>query len=65
LFENYTKQLQFSVDQEKNKQIGRIGVSPASEEIQKEFGEAQAEQQAAPPPQQTQNTTINVNTPVV
>jgi len=66
LFDNYTKQLQFSVDQEKNKQIGRIGVSPASEEIQKEFGEAQAEQQAAPPPQQTQNTTINVNTsPVV
>ncbi len=64
LFDNYTKQLQFSVDQEKNKQIGRIGVSPASEEIQKEFGEAQAQQQAAQPPQQTQNTTINVNTPV-
>jgi len=25
LFQNYTKQLQFSIDQEKNAQIGRIG----------------------------------------
>jgi len=64
LFENYTKQLQFSIDQEKNKQIGRIGVSPASEEIQKEMGEAQPQQQAAPPPQQNQNTTINLNAPI-
>jgi len=53
LLENYTKQLQFSIDQEKNKQIGRVGVSPASEQIQKEFGEAAAEgQPAAPAPQQ-------------
>ena len=44
LFQNYTKQLQFSMDQEKNKQIGRIGVSPASDEIQEEFGKAQEEQ---------------------
>ena len=64
LFQNYTKQLQFSIDQEKNKQIGRIGVSPASEEIQKEFGEAQQGQQPQQPPQQTQNTTINLNTPL-
>ena len=64
LFQNYTKQLQFSIDQEKNKQIGRIGVSPASEEIQKEFGEAKGEQQASPPPQQVQNTTVNVEAPI-
>jgi len=28
LLQNYMKQLQFSVEQEKNKQIGRVGVSP-------------------------------------
>lgn len=44
LFQNYTKQLQFSIDQEKNKQIGRIGVSPASEKIQEEFGKMEEEQ---------------------
>lgn len=60
LLENYMKQLQFSVEQEKNKQIGRVGVSPASEKIQEEFGkaaeegaiQAPAQQQQAPSPDQ-------------
>jgi hypothetical protein len=47
LLENYMKQLQFSVEQEKNKQIGRVGVSPATEKIQEEFGKA-AQEGAAP-----------------
>jgi hypothetical protein len=51
LLENYMKQLQFSVEQEKNKQIGRVGVSPASEKIQEEFGKA-AEEGAMAAPQQ-------------
>lgn len=51
LFQNYIKQLEFSVAQEKNKQIGRVGVSPASEEIQKEFGEMQEEAPQEPPPE--------------
>lgn len=46
LLQNYQKNLQMSLDQEKNKQIGRIGVTPASEEIQQKFGEQQQEQQA-------------------
>ena len=52
LLENYMKQLQFSVEQEKNKQIGRVGVSPATEKIQEEFGKAAEEggMQAAPQP---------------
>jgi hypothetical protein len=52
LLQNYMKQLQFSVEQEKNKQIGRVGVSPATEQIQKEFAEEGAQQQ--PPMQQQQ-----------
>lgn len=53
LLENYMKQLQFSVEQEKNKQIGRVGVSPATEKIQEEFGKAAEEgATAAPAPQQ-------------
>lgn len=54
LLENYSKNLQMSVEQQKNKTIGRIGVSPASEQIQQEMGEAVQEQQQAPaaqPPQ--------------
>ena len=49
LLENYMKQLQFSVEQEKNKQIGRVGVSPASEKIQEEFGKAAQEGAMAQP----------------
>jgi hypothetical protein len=57
LLENYSKNLQMSVEQQKNKTIGRIGVSPASEQIQEEMGEVQQEQgqqapQQAPQPQQ-------------
>ena len=57
LLENYSKNLQMSVEQQKNKQIGRIGVTPASEQIQGEMQEAQqeaqaAQQQAAPEQQQ-------------
>ena len=48
LLENYQKNLQMSVDQQKNKEIGRIGVTPASEQIQQEVGEAQAEQEQQP-----------------
>jgi hypothetical protein len=44
LLENYSKNLQMSVEQQKNKTIGRIGVSPASDQIQQEMGEAMAEQ---------------------
>ena len=47
LLENYSKNLQMSVEQQKNKQIGRIGVTPASEQIQGEMQEAQQEAQAA------------------
>jgi hypothetical protein len=60
LLENYSKNLQMSVEQQKNKTIGRIGVTSASEQIQQEMGEAQQEQpqqaqqgqQQAPQPQQ-------------
>lgn len=45
LLENYTKNLQMSVEQQKNKQIGRIGVTPASEQIQGEMQEAQQQEQ--------------------
>jgi len=48
LLENYQKNLQMSVEQQKNKEIGRIGVTPASEQIQQEVGEAQAEQEQQP-----------------
>ena len=44
LLENYTKNLQMSIEQQKNKEIGRIGVTPASDKIQQEMGEAQQEQ---------------------
>jgi hypothetical protein len=58
LFQNYMKQLQFSIDQEKNAQIGRIGVSPASDEIQEEFGKVQEQQapEESAPQQQVPNT---------
>lgn len=52
LLENYTKNLQMSVDQQKNKEIGRIGVNPASEQIQQEMSEGQ--QEGAPPQEQQQ-----------
>jgi hypothetical protein len=52
LLENYSKNLQMSVEQQKNKQIGRIGVTPASEQIQGEMQEAQAAQQQVAPEQQ-------------
>ena len=54
LLENYTKNLQMSVEQQKNKQIGRIGVSPASEQIQGEMQEAQAEQAQQAPMEEQQ-----------
>jgi hypothetical protein len=47
LLQNYVKHLQFQVEQEKNKQIGRVGVSPATEQIQKEFSKAKEEEVAA------------------
>lgn len=47
LLQNYMKHLQFQVEQEKNKQIGRVGVSPATEQIQKEFGKAKEEEAMA------------------
>lgn len=51
LLQNYMKQLQFSVEQEKNKQIGRVGVSPATEQIQKEFAKEGEAMQQQPQPQ--------------
>jgi hypothetical protein len=33
IFENYVKNLQMSVSQQQNKQIGRIGVSPLAEKL--------------------------------
>ena len=47
LLQNYMKHLQFQVEQEKNKQIGRVGVSPATEQIQKEFSKAKEEEAMA------------------
>ena len=44
LLQNYMKHLQFQVEQEKNKQIGRVGVSPATEQIQKEFSKAKEDE---------------------
>jgi hypothetical protein len=41
IFENYVKNLQMSVSQQQNKQIGRIGVSPLAEKM--------AQQQMMPP----------------
>lgn len=54
LLQNYTKNLQMSIEQEKNKQIGRIGVTPASDKIQEQFSEAQQEQQQQPQQPQQQ-----------
>lgn len=65
LFQNYTKQLQFSVDQEKNKQIGRVGVSPASEEIQKEFGQMAEEQASGDLEAQQQGQQMNLEEPML
>ena len=42
LFQNYTKNLQMSVQQQQNKTIGRIGVTPVSDQM------AQQQQQQAP-----------------
>ena len=36
IFQNYTKNLQMSVEQQKNKQIGRQGVSPVGPELQQQ-----------------------------
>ena len=41
IFQNYIKNLQMSVSQQQNKQIGRIGVSPLAEKL--------AQQQMMPP----------------
>jgi hypothetical protein len=64
LFQNYMKQLQFSIDQEKNKQIGRVGVSPASDEIQKEFGEV-AQEQASQDLAGQQGEQMDLNQPMM
>ena len=58
------KQLQFSIDQEKNKQIGRVGVSPASDEIQKEFGQV-AEEQASEDLAGQQSEQMDLNKPMM
>ena len=59
LLQNYSKNLQMSVEQQKNKEIGRIGVSSAQEDIQKAMSEQQGmeqeqqmQPQQAPMPQQ-------------
>ena len=36
IFQNYTKNLQMSIDQQKNKQIGRQGISPIAPELQQQ-----------------------------
>lgn len=36
IFQNYTKNLQMSIEQQKNKQIGRQGVSPIAPELQQQ-----------------------------
>jgi hypothetical protein len=36
IFQNYTKNLQMSIEQEKNKQIGRQGISPISGDLQEQ-----------------------------
>ena len=53
LLQNYVKNLQMSVMQEQNKQIGRIGVSPVADKMKQE---GQGGQQAP-----TINNNINVN----
>jgi preprotein translocase subunit SecA len=59
LLQNYSKNLQMSIEQQKNKEIGRIGVSSAQEDIQAAMaeqeqgqGQEQQMQQQAPMPQQ-------------
>jgi len=47
LLQNYIKNLQMSVMQQQNKQIGRVGVSPVSDKMQ---------QEGVPQPQQQQQT---------
>ena len=58
LLQNYSKNLQMSIEQQKNKEIGRIGVSSAQEDIQKAMAEqgqqAQEQQQMAPDQQMQQ-----------
>jgi len=56
LLQNYSKNLQMSIEQQKNKEIGRIGVSSAQEDIQKAMAEQQqqAPQQQMAPEQQFQ-----------
>ena len=53
MLQNYVKNLQMSVMQEQNKQIGRIGVSPVADKLKQE---GQGGQQAP-----TINNNINVN----
>jgi hypothetical protein len=36
IFQNYTKNLQMSIEQQKNKQIGRQGISPISEDLKEQ-----------------------------
>jgi hypothetical protein len=36
IFQNYTKNLQMSIEQQKNKQIGRQGVSPIAPQLQEQ-----------------------------
>ena len=45
LFQNYTKNLQMSVQQQQNKSIGRIGVTPVSDQMAQEQQQQQAPQQ--------------------
>jgi hypothetical protein len=56
LLQNYSKNLQMSIEQQKNKEIGRIGVSSAQEDIQEAMAEQQqqAQEQQMAPEQQMQ-----------
>ena len=52
LLQNYSKNLQMSIEQQKNKEIGRIGVSSAQEDIQDAMAEQGQQAQEMAPEQQ-------------
>jgi predicted enzyme involved in methoxymalonyl-ACP biosynthesis len=45
LFENYQKNLQMSIMQQQNKQVGRTGVTPVTDKVNQEQAQAAAEGQ--------------------
>jgi Mg/Co/Ni transporter MgtE len=55
IFQNYVKNLQMSIMQQQNKQIGRIGVTPVADKLQQEAAMGGVQQTQEMQPQQPLN----------